>query len=250
MIEKIRVNGREVIISGDSQSLPQSLKHFYFQKWLKDFDHEKMHIQAIAIQSADILGGRVVFIKFEVFAVDAVTGIKIPGIVFMRGDSVQISVRVRNKDTGQLFYLLVKQPRIPIGRYDMIEIPAGVMDPDGKTLISRALAELGEETGVTVFPDQLREDGSFVASTGGSDETIHCFSVDVELGTEAIEKLCAQIHGVAKEGEMIKVFLVTPEEYVQMILRGELTDSKALIAALFRTLKTNPALVVEALTHS
>lgn len=250
MIQEVEVGGRTVIISGDSQSLPQSLKHFYFQKWLKDFDHAKMHIKAIAIQSADIFGDKVVFIKFEVHAVDAVTGIKIPGIVFMRGDSVQISVRVKNKETGQLFLLLIEQPRIPIGKYNMIEIPAGVLDPDGKTLASRALTELWEETGVVVPASALVTDGSFIASTGGSDEEIHCFSVDVELGTEAIEKLCAKVHGVAKEGEMIKVFLVTPEEYVQMILRGELTDSKALVAALFRTLKFNPALVVEALTHS
>lgn len=250
MIRTIMIEDREVIVTGDSNSLPRSLEHFYFKKWLRNFDHKNMRIEAIAIQSADILGGRVVFIKFEVFAVSVETGAQIPGIVFMRGDSVQISVRVKNKDTGQIFYLLVQQPRIPIGLYDMIEIPAGVLDPDGKTLISRALAELSEETSVVVSADALRADGSFVPSTGGSDETIHCFSVDVELGTEAIEKLCAQIHGVAKEGEMIKVFLVTPEKYVQMILDGELTDSKALIAALFRTLKFNPALVVEALTHS
>ncbi len=250
MLGTVQIGGRAVGISGDSLSVPQALNHFYFDKWLHNFDHGRMRIDHINIQSADFFNDRVIFIKFEVLAFCTRTGKRLPGIVCMRGDSVQISVRVRNKDTGQLFYLLVQQPRIPIGRYDMIEIPAGVFDPDGETLVSRALAELGEETGVVVSAEALKLDGSFVTSTGGSDEVIHCFSVDVELGTEAIEKLCAQIHGVAKEGEMIKVFLVTPEEYVQMILRGELTDSKALIAALLRTLKFNPALVVQALAHS
>ena len=68
---------------------------------------------------------------------------------------------------------LVRQPREAIGRDDMLEIPAGVMDEEGESPLDTARRELREETGLEA--DEWEEATAFYSSAGFTDELIHLF---------------------------------------------------------------------------
>jgi ADP-sugar diphosphatase len=82
-----------------------------------------------------------------------VEGKKVPGIVFMRGGAVSILVVLHCG--GQRFVLICKQPRIPVGASAFAEIPAGMLDGDGK-FGGVAAKELQEETGMIIKEDEVR----------------------------------------------------------------------------------------------
>ena len=81
------------------------------------------------------------------------------------------SVAVVPYDDEQVY--LVKQPREAIGRDDVLELPAGLMDVEGESALETAKRELVEEIG--------REAGgwehatTFFTSVGFADEQVHVF---------------------------------------------------------------------------
>jgi ADP-ribose pyrophosphatase len=68
---------------------------------------------------------------------------------------------------------LVRQPREAIGRADILEVPAGMMDQDGETPLDTARRELVEELGLEA--DDWVQANSMWASIGMSDELVHIF---------------------------------------------------------------------------
>lgn len=222
-----------------------------FQEWLAAFDKENMKIAAIIIQSADIFdSGRVIFVKMLVEAYDRATEKPLPGITYLRGFSVCDLHFVRQREDGKIFVLIVRQPRVPVGRYAFAEIPAGTMDHEGEGLHSRMLAELAEEAGIPqakLLGASLRKLGTFVPSTGGCDEHIACFSGMTDLSTEEIRRITELTHGVVAEGEKINASLVAIEEFVRMIADGEITDSKAITSAMLAILQVSPTVVANLL---
>jgi ADP-ribose pyrophosphatase len=68
---------------------------------------------------------------------------------------------------------LVRQPREAIGRSDVLEVPAGMMDEDGETPIETAKRELAEELGMAA--DVWVQATSMWASIGLSNELVHVF---------------------------------------------------------------------------
>ena len=68
---------------------------------------------------------------------------------------------------------LVRQPREAIGRADVLELPAGLMDVEGESPLDTGRRELREETGMEA--DEWMHATSFFSSSGFTDEEVHVF---------------------------------------------------------------------------
>jgi 8-oxo-dGTP pyrophosphatase MutT (NUDIX family) len=81
------------------------------------------------------------------------------------------AVAVVAYDDEQLY--LVKQMREAIGRDDVIELPAGIMDVDGEEPIDTAKRELEEEIGMRA--DDWVRATTYYSSSGFNDEQVHVY---------------------------------------------------------------------------
>ena len=96
---------------------------------------------------------------------------------------------------------LVRQPREPIGRADILELPAGLMDVDGETPLETAKRELEEEIGVTAT--DWVQGPSYFSSSGLTDEVTHVYLAtgltrtgDVEEGIELVTWPLSDLDGL------------------------------------------------------
>merc|ERR1719356_423863 len=89
-------------------------------------------------------------LKFKADA--SVDGKPVPGVVFMRGAAVAILVVLKCKD--KRYTVVVRQPRIPVGKDNLPEIPAGMLDGEGN-FAGVAAKELKEETGISINQKDL-----------------------------------------------------------------------------------------------
>ncbi|HEX2087402.1 MAG TPA: NUDIX hydrolase [Solirubrobacteraceae bacterium] len=85
--------------------------------------------------------------------------------------SAPASVAVVPYDRENVY--LVRQPREAVGRDDVLEVPAGVMDVEGESALQTAKRELREEIGMDA--DDWLEATSFFASIGFTDEVVHVY---------------------------------------------------------------------------
>ncbi len=60
-----------------------------FTNWLAEIDRDRFVVQSIHVQSVDMFGPRVGFVKFKVKVTDK-DGRDLPGIIFARGGSVAV----------------------------------------------------------------------------------------------------------------------------------------------------------------
>ena len=96
---------------------------------------------------------------------------------------------------------LVRQAREPIGRDDLLELPAGLMDVDGESALATAKRELEEEIGVRAA--EWLQGPSFFSSSGLTDEVTHVFLAtgltrtgEVEDGIELVTWPLSDIDGL------------------------------------------------------
>lgn len=101
------------------------------------------------------------------------------------------------------------------------EIIAGVVEP-GEDIKKAAYRECLEESGYT--PEELKEVFTFYPSVGLSNQLIHLYYAEV---TE--EHKTHKGGGVEAEGEDVRVWEIPINEVKEQIIRGELTDAKALV---------------------
>jgi hypothetical protein len=139
------VAGPKWLVDDPSQSLPACAAAPTFKAWLESVD-PKFLIEGLHFQSVDMFGPNIGFLKFKAACFDRASHQFLPGIVFMRGGSVGILVVLVAEDTGEEFTVAVKQPRMPTGDFDSMEITAGMLDNDGN-FAGKAAEELAEETG-------------------------------------------------------------------------------------------------------
>jgi len=119
-------------------------------------------------------------------------------------------------DNGNL--VLEKQFRYPLHQV-FIELPAGKIDPNEDVLVT-GQRELLEETGY-VAKNWVKL-GIQHPCIGYSNEVIHMYlATDLTSGQHAWD-----------EGEFLEIFDVGFEDCLEMVQRGEITDSKT-ITALF-----------------
>jgi 8-oxo-dGTP pyrophosphatase MutT (NUDIX family) len=85
--------------------------------------------------------------------------------------SVPDAVAVVAYDDEQLY--LIRQTREAIGRGDILELPAGIMDEEGETPLETARRELVEEIGMEA--EDWVHATTYFSSSGFNDEQVHVF---------------------------------------------------------------------------
>jgi 8-oxo-dGTP pyrophosphatase MutT (NUDIX family) len=118
-----------------------------FKDWCGSLDPEFI-VKSILVQSVDMFGPRVGFLKFKAQVSDKEDSV-VPSIVFMRGASVAVLFIIRCDEDGKLFTILTVQARFPTGKLLFHDIPAGMMDQNGD-FNGVAAKEMKEETGIEV----------------------------------------------------------------------------------------------------
>ena len=219
------INGNSVPIFGETPIITTviigaCLSSLKFRKWIESIDKE-ITVKSIVIQSVDMFGSNVGFIKLKADA--TFNGKPIPGIVFIRGNSVAILVIL--VCGRERWVVWTKQPRFAIGSSCCMEIPAGMMD-DENNFVGVAAKELAEETGIKITSDKLISLGDMHPSPGGCDEKIRLFCYKQEVSPEELASFRGKCTGNFEEGEMITLEILSYEEIINS------TDAKALCAML------------------
>ena len=155
----------------------------------------------------------------------------LPGICFLRGDSVAILVCL--KCNNDFYSVLVEQPRIPIGHISCLELPAGMMDDDDSTIMGTAVQELQEECGIHVNGDEQElvdltamcgsRDG-LALSPGGCDERCRFLYLEKTVTAEELEAMRNKLTGLREHGEVITLRIVPMAE-----LWSTSMDAKAML---------------------
>lgn len=206
-----------------------------FQDWVQKVEADPiLFIKEIVVQSVDMFGPRVGFVKFRSSAVIDVGGsdgfIPVPGVVFMRGGAIGVLLIL--ECDGEEFTVLTRQARVPIGSHDFPEIPAGMLDGNGN-FKGVAAQEIAEECDIQLHESELidmtqmvwaRFDGMY-PSAGGCDEFIRLFVVRRVVDIQYMAALEGRLTGLFEEGERITLELVRLSEVWQRT-----PDCKALSA--------------------
>ena len=138
----------------------------------------------------------------ELIATNKRTNTHISEIIFLRGDTIAIYLRV------------------PIG-LDILEIPSGMIDPQDEKFIGIALQEIGINS-----PNEssLIPLGEFHPNSENCDECIKLYYFEVEIDQEQFNKIQEENY----ENESIKIVLVPEEDYENVI--KTIKDAKSIIA--------------------
>jgi ADP-sugar diphosphatase len=192
-----------------------------FQDYVNNIDTNSVDVESISILHVYMFGKNVGFVDLLVDCNLKSEKKKLPGYVFIRGNSVAIMIIVNDK-----YLLLTKQFRTPAGSF-MIEAPAGMMDESGN-IVGTAAKEIQEETGITINLKDLISLGSIYPSPGGCDEKIELFYCKLKLDDKDIEEMLNKTFGDQSEHEQIK--LVLNEFNKENIINTQ--DAKLICAAL------------------
>ena len=141
--------------------------------------------------------------------------------VFERGHAVGVLLYDPRRDE----VVLIEQFRVGAQAAGLapwqLEIVAGIIDP-GETAEAVARRESLEEAGLTLL--ELAPITAFLLSQGAVSETIRLFCGRVD-STDA-----GGIHGLADEGEDIKVVVVPCAELPGLLAAGKVTNATGLVA--------------------
>ena len=211
---QVSINGSSVSVTAHCEfdlPLGQIVESPLFLKWARNLD-PRFTVREVEIQSVDMFGSHIGFLKIKADVVDH-EGNFIPGIAFLRGGTVVMLPILECE--GKEYTILTIQPRIPTGKFDSVELPAGTMDGSG-SFVGKATAEIEEETGLVFSENELvditPDEGPVFFSPGGSDEAARFFFVRKQVNPDFLTKLEGKCTGVAEEGEQIVLKVIPLEE--------------------------------------
>ena len=232
----ITIHGREVPVSAGVPGidLARAVAAKPFADWAAGLDAE-LAVSRVTVQSVDMFGPRIGFLKFDAHA--SFRGRLVPSIVFMRGGAVSILVLLRCE--GETHVLCTRQPRVPVGRAALLELPAGMLDESGQ-FAGVAAKELHEETGIdlderalvdltalAMSPSLAGSVPGVFPSAGGCDEFLRLMFHERSVTRAELEAMRGKATGNIDEGEVI-VLEIVPYEQLWRVC----SDMKALTSML------------------
>ncbi|KYR00446.1 hypothetical protein DLAC_02440 [Tieghemostelium lacteum] len=240
----VQIRNRAVPITGATGiDLEVSVNAPNFLKWKNRMEKEEhLQVNKIDVQSIDMFGKNVGFVKFKADVVVEKENRMVPGIVFCRGGSVAILVILKSKETGKEYSVLTVQTRVPVGVYQYSEIPAGMLDGSGH-FVGVAAKELKEETSLEVTEDRLIDmtklaygdqvEGVY-PSPGGCDEFIRLFLFKETLEQSKIDELQNKLTGALNENESITLNIVPLDQLWKLSPDGKTLSSLYLYEKLLK----------------
>ena len=231
MAFSVEINGAQVPVkchqSAPDLNLARCTEAIIFKEWINSIPRE-ITIKEVLVSAVDYFGPRVGFLKIEADAWFG--GVRIPGICFLRGGAVSILVVLHCE--GEDYIILTRQPRIPVGRSGLLELPAGMLDGSGNFL-GVAAKELKEETGIILKAEDLSDLSAWALNSvstaatnilkeqppsrgiymsgGGCDEFMRMMSVERDVTRAELDEMRGKATGVMEEGEVIVLEIVPYE---------------------------------------
>ncbi|MFA5358814.1 MAG: NUDIX domain-containing protein [Patescibacteria group bacterium] len=199
-----------------------------FKNW-KNSLSRKFKISHIFIQAVDFRGEatakNVLFIRMKVTCANLLY----PAVVELRGNTV-VMLPIIDVD-GEIFTVLVRQPRIATGKIALPELPAGMID--NGTFSGAAARELYEELGLVVGQKELIDmtenlpasANGIYFSPGMLDEKAKFYMIKLVMTRKKMQELQNKITGVANEGEKITLQILQLR-----LLSSVIQDGKSFIA--------------------
>lgn len=176
-----------------------------FLTWLCLIE-ESYDVKSVIVHNVRMFGSKVGFIYAEAKAT-TFEGDFVPGITFIRGDSVAIIVVIKEEGTNNEYLAMVEEHRLPVAK-KILAIPAGMVDDGSVTgaSIKELKEELGEDLDFSL--ENLKPLGTSYSSPGGSDEAIHLYSYEMTLSSSKIEEIHGRIQRNQDENELIQVHVL------------------------------------------
>lgn len=183
-------------------------------QWKNSLEKAGCTINSITPLSVQEKGNGELLFAYISADVTSPEGYKLLPIIFIRGDAVLVVPEIRNRETGEVRYLMVEQRRIASGNLHL-EFPAGMLDRDVHSPASVAIKELFEETGLPLDESKLTplSEQPLFSSPGASDEKIWFFGTSVEISDKEFRDLNDRLCGAHDENEHIRTELVSRKEF-------------------------------------
>ncbi len=221
-------------------------KSMKFMEYMEGIDSQLIDVKKIRVDKLTwfcapqaISPEKLGFVYMELTSIDKRTGKPIPGVVFLRGNSVVIYLEVdvisRDKTVIDTFVPFTKQLRMGSGKLE-IELPAGMCDANGD-VSGVAIKEIKEETGLSI-PNakhmlQLGATSRGInpnkkPSIGGTQEEQTYFYCKLSVSVEEYEEMRTKVYGCEQENETILLELVSLRDLDDFIRKTG--DMKAMTA--------------------
>ncbi|MCJ8337647.1 MAG: NUDIX domain-containing protein [Pseudomonadales bacterium] len=186
--------------------------------WQPQYDSADVALEADKLLAQSFYQYRQLTVTHRSFSGEKIT---VQRDLFWRPNAVAVLLYDAQADK----VVMIEQFRI--GTYDhprspwLLELVAGIIEP-GEELTEVANRECLEETGLQI--GQLQHIFKFTPSPGGVREYIDLFCASVN-SAQAVG-----LHGLAEEGEDIKVHVFDSEQAFSMLQSGDIDNAPAIIA--------------------
>ena len=192
----------------------------------RNLSNKSVKINSIRIDKVNFFGKNVGFIYLE--SDIEVNGSNVPGIAFLRGDSVAMLLILNtitpNKEKKQ-FSIMIEQYRANVGKFSK-GIPAGMIDEEGQ-VTSTAIKEIEEEVGeLNITEKDLVFVTKYAPSSGGCDENLSIYYAEVEVGYAELMSFQDRITGSESEKEVIKLDVIPFENIPNYGIKAKVAFDK------------------------
>jgi ADP-ribose pyrophosphatase len=187
------------------------------KQWCASFNQDAVKIEDEKVLAASFYQLKELTLTHRSFAGD---DIQISRDLIDKPDAIALLLYDENLDA----VVMVEQFRVgAIGQDSspwLLELVAGIIEP-GENIEQVAIRECLEETGLVI--DKLQHIYKFTPSPGGVSEYIDLFYASVDAAS------VTQFHGLACEGEDIKVHVIDALAAINMLETGQINNAFSMI---------------------